>query len=197
MQWPKLRKSPETEAPEQPAPKPVPAQPRESRLKRLAKKLDELPAKDEERIRLIREMEMRQRSGAMQLHELCRDLVQTLNGMLKKLRIEFTPEVYNPAEIESDSGMIFQINASGRVLQLALAPPESDLSTEHFRIPYVLRGAVRSFNQEWLDRQEIQETAIFYCRDRGEFSWLYVEPRNRKTGPVDRNFLIDVIEELL
>ncbi|MBL8175972.1 MAG: hypothetical protein JNK48_14945 [Bryobacterales bacterium] len=201
MQWPKLRKSQETEARPEPKPKASSTAAKEAgrdaRLKRLAKKLDELPAKDEERIRQIHEMELRQRLGAVELHELCVELVHTLNGLLKKLKLELTPEVYNPDRIEAEQGLLFQINATGRVLQIALFAPENCTTTEHFRIPYVLRGAVRSFNQESLERQEIQETPIFYCRERSDFGWVYMETRTRKTGAVDRDFLMDVLEELL
>lgn len=197
MQWPKLRKSPETEAHEKPKPKPAPAPPKDLRLKRLVRKLDELPAKDEERIRQARELALRQRVGAVELHEMCLDLVHTLNSMLKKLKLDLTPEIYNPDRIESEAGLLFQINASGRIVQIALLPPENNRSTEHFRIPYVLRGAIRSFNQESLDRQEIAETPIFYCDDRTEYSWLYLETRTRKSGTLDREFLMDVLEELL
>ncbi len=196
MQWPKLRKPQATEAPPEPKPRAAAAS-KDLRLKRLAKKLDELPAKDEERIRQIREMELRQRLGAVELHELCMDLVQTLNGLLKKLKLELTPEVYNPDRIESEQGLLFQINANGRILQVAVLAPENCPTTEHFRIPYVLRGALRSFNQESLERQEIQETPIFYCRERSDFSWVYMETRTRKTGAVDREFLMDLLEELL
>lgn len=201
MQWPKLRKSQETEALPEPKPKPSAPSAKEGgkdvRLKRLARKLDELPAKDEERIRQIREMELRQRLGAVELHEMCVDLVHTLNALLKKLKLELTPEVYNPDRIESEQGLLFQINATGRILQVAVQAPENCVSTEHFRIPYVLRGAVRSFNQESLERQEIQETPIFYCREEADFSWVYMETRTRKTGDVDREFLMDVLERLL
>lgn len=197
MQWPKLRKSQQTEARPEPKPKPPAVPSKDTRYKRLAKKLDELPAKDEERIRQIREMELRQRLGAVELHELCLDLVHTLNSMLKKLRLEITPEVYNPDRIESENGLLFQINANGRILQVAVNSPENLITTEHFRIPYVLRGAVRSFNQESLERQEIQETPIFYCQEREDFAWVFMETRTRKTGPVDKDFLMDVLERLL
>ena len=197
MQWPKLRKSQETEAPPEPKSKPHAPSPKDARLKRLAKKLDDLPAKDEERIRQIREMELRQRLGAVELHELCLDLVHTLNALLKKLKLELTPEVYNPDLIESEQGLLFQVNASGRILQVAVLAPENSISTEHFRTPYVLRGAIRSFNQETLERQEIRETPIFYCQAEADFSWVFMETRTRKTGPVDREFLMDVLEQLL
>lgn len=195
MQWPRLRKSPEIESREAAADKP--AAPLDPRLKRLAQKLDELPAKDELRMRAAREIEVRQRQGAIEMHDLCAALVRDLNSVMVHMNIELMPPAYNPDTIHSPSGTLFQINATGRIVQIAILPPDVTLCTDHFRIPYLLRGAIRWFNQESLERQEIQESLVFYCVERGEYSWRYVDSRSRKSGMVDPAFLMEAMEQLL
>jgi len=195
MAWPKLRKSQAAETASG-----INAQPQTTatqRLKKLARKLDELPAKDELRIRQAQELQQRQMEGGVRLYVLCKELVDDLNGVLKNLQIELTPREFHPETMESASGVLFQINASGRIVQLAIYPLEPSICTDHFRLPYVLRGAMRWFNQEYLERQEIQEQLLFYCVSSNEFSWRYLDPHSRKVGVVDQEFLAEALEQLL
>lgn len=196
MAWPKLRKSQATDREETQPKKALPPAIHQ-RLKRLARKLDELPAKDELRIRQARELEERQRSAGAELHQLCRGLVAALNSMLDNLEIEITPASYNAGLLDSPSGLLIQINASGRIVQLAIHAREPEISSEHFRTPYILQGAIRWFNQEFLERQEIQEMQIFYCIDSSGGSWRYYDPRARKTATVDEDYIAGVLDQLL
>jgi hypothetical protein len=196
MAWPKLRKSQAAD----PGASATAAQPQTTgtqRLKKLARKLDELPAKDDLRIRQARELQERQMEGGIKLYALCKELVDDLNGVLKNIQIDLTPAEFNPDSMESASGVLFQINASGRIVQLAIYPLENSICTDHFRLPYVLRGAMRWFNQEYLERQEIQEQLLFYCISSNQFSWRYLDPHSRKMGMVDQEFLAEALEQLL
>lgn len=201
MAWPKLRKSRETERqPVEAAPAPVvpPARAaREQRMKRLARKLDELPAKDELRMREARDLEVKQHKAGVELYALCRHLVDSLNAILHNLQLELTPEQFHADMLDGASGVIFQINASGRIVQLVLQSRETEISSEHFRMPYILRGAIRWFNQEYLERQEIQEHQFFYCVDRIGGSWRFVDSRSRKVGALDQDYLLETLEQLL
>jgi hypothetical protein len=196
MAWPKLRKSRVSDSSTN-LPVLQPQTTVAQRLRKLARKLDEIPAKDEVRIREARELENRQAEGGANLHGLCRELVDTLNSVLKNMQLDLTPPEFHAESMESSSGALFQINANGRIVQLAIYPPENSLSTEHFRIPYVLRGAMRWFNQEYLERQEIQEQLLFYCLSSDQYSWRYLDPRSRRIGLVDQEFLAEALEQLL
>ncbi len=187
MQWPKLRPSRETEE-----------SPLAKRLKRLAGKLDELPGKDAVRIRLAEELEQQQRSAAAELHHRCLTLVGTLNGILKHTQLQIAPETFEADRIFSVSETLIQINASGRIVQIVLRPPAMAASTEHFFIPYVLEARIRWFNQDLLDRDQIPEHHLYFCVGRnGETGWKYFDPRTRKVGAADEEYLADTLEQLL
>jgi hypothetical protein len=196
MAWPKLRKSRVSDSSTNlPVVQPQTTVPQ--RLRKLARKLDEIPAKDEVRIREARELESRQAEGGADLYNLCRELVDALNSVLKNMQLDLTPAEFHADSMQSSSGTLFQINANGRIVQLAIYPPENSLSTEHFRMSYVLRGAMRWFNQEYLERQEIQEQLLFYCLSGDKYSWRYLDPRSRRVGIVDQEFLAETLEQLL
>ncbi len=197
MPWPKLNKTGRKESAEPARPKLKAESPADQRLKRLARKLDELPAKDEQRLREAREIGRRQRQGIDELHALLRKLVDSLNHLLQNIEIELTPDSVNHDQHPKDGAMLLQLNASGRIIQFAVSATEAGVSTEHFRTPYILHGRVRWFNQEFLDRQEIQERAIFYCVAPQLSGWRYVEPRDRGSGGLDVDFVAESLEQLL
>ncbi|MCS7027008.1 MAG: hypothetical protein NZV14_19610 [Bryobacteraceae bacterium] len=169
----------------------------DQRLQRLARKLDAIPAKDAERLAQAQEIERKQLEAAQQLHQLCADFVTSLNNLLSQMKVEFTPPNSPTSELYSRPGALFQINASGRIIQITFQAKESKASTEHFRIPYILEGRICSFNPELLDRQEVFEQQIFYCLDGAGDHWRYYNPRTRSSGPLTRDFLIETLEQLL
>jgi hypothetical protein len=198
MPWPKLPKSRAIEATLKPStPKPASPSATEQRLQKLARKLDAIPAKDAERIAQAREIERKQHAAAAELHQLCAAFVASLNEVLREMVIEFTPSEFTPASLDAPSGSLFQINASGRIIQVILHARETAVSTEHFRVPYILEGRIRSFNQDLLDRQEINEYQIFYCVDRTEEAWRYFDTGTRTSGKITREFLIDTLDQIV
>ncbi len=187
MQWPKLRLSRETED-----------SPLAKRLQRLAGKLDEIPAKDAVRIREAEELEQQQRGAAVELHNRCLSLVGALNGMLDHMKLQVSPETLHTDRIFGASETLIQINASGRIVQIMLRPPALAASTEHFYIPYVLEARIRWFNQDLLDRDQVPEHHLYYCIGRnGDKGWKYFDPRSRRVGPADEEYLADTLEQLL
>lgn len=197
MGWGRLRKRPaDAESVGRPAAKPAKSAVPEPLLQRLAQKLDELPAKDELRVRQAEELLARQDRGGEQLFAHCQDLVDTLNGRIANLRLELSPETFEGRYLDQN-GCLIQINAAGRIVQVTLLAREQGPCTEHFRIPYILRGAIRWFNQEFLDRQEIAEQPIFYCLDRNEGRWRFMDAKTRRLGTVSPEFLAEILEQLL
>jgi hypothetical protein len=169
----------------------------EDRLARLARNLDAVPAKDQLRIKKAREIEELRREGASQMHALCRDLVKSLNKVLTQLTIEFTPDSYDPDSFDSASANLFQIHASGRILQVAFEAKEAEASTARFRTPYLLEGSVRWYNQDLLDKQEIQEQNIFFVLDKDGPGWRFYDSRKHRAGVFDRDHLIGLLEQLV
>jgi hypothetical protein len=196
MPWPKLRKSLETESQNISQPKSR-LQYADQRLVRLARRLDEIPAKDAVRIEQARQMERKQNAAGAELHNLCHSFVKRLNELLSNLEIEFTPEVFAPESLNVPNGLVFQINASGRIIQVTLSTRAAEVSTEHYRFPYILEGRIQWFNQELLERQEIQELEIFYCVDSAGDSWRYHDPRTRNGGRLNHEFLVQVLEQIV
>jgi hypothetical protein len=197
MGWGRLRKRPADaepagRAPARPTKNAVP----EPLLQRLVQKLDELPAKDELRVRQARELLDRQDRGGQQLFDHCQELVTLVNSRASNLRLDLSPESFEGRYLDQN-GCLFQINASGRIVQITLLTREQAPCTEHFRLPYILRGTIRWFNQEFLDRQEIAEQPIFYCMDRNEGRWRYMDAKTRRLGVVSSEFLAEILEQLL
>ena len=96
-----------------------------------------------------------------------------------------------------DNGNLFQINLRGRLLQLEFAATGELYEDDDFKRPYVLRGAVRSFNQDLLDRNAIDEQLIFYCPNPGGAAWYFLDTRTYRTGRVAEDYLILGMERLL
>jgi hypothetical protein len=164
---------------------------REDRLTRLARSLDQIPARDRQRIRQAEDLEQLRRQGARQIYELCQSFVSSLNQLLTQLRLELTPDDYQPLLLHSPAHNLFQINASGRVLQISFAAAAENVSTDNFRTPYILEGAVRWYNQE------ILEHPIFYCLDKTGNAWRYFDARKHRSGAVDEEYLTQILEQLI
>lgn len=187
MQWPKLRPSRETEE-----------SPLTKRLKRLATKLDELPGKDALRIQKAEELEKQQRDAAIEIHARCGALVEALNRLVDRISLQLSPATFDAARLFDSSETLFQINAAGRIVQIVLMPPPVGASTEHFYIPYILEARIRWFNQDSLDREQIPEHHLYFCAGRnGETGWKYFDPRSRRVGNADEEYLAETIEQLL
>jgi hypothetical protein len=90
-----------------------------------------------------------------------------------------------------------QINAQGRVVQIAFEATREIFSTVKFRIPYVLEGEVRAYNQEMLERTQIRSQAMFFCLEENGNTWRYFEWLNGRTGAFDRDQLVSLLERLV
>jgi len=171
--------------------------PKEDRLQRLAQRIRSLAQTDEGRLRRAHEVEALRHAAARELHAVCADFVAAVNGLLDDRIVSLDPPEYRAASYSDDSSNLIQINVHGRILQVAFAATAELLSTEDFRIPYILEGSVRAFNQEMLDKDLIEEQPLFYTLEGNRNMWRYFETRTYHSGPFDRNYLISVMEQIL
>ncbi len=99
------------------------------------------------------------------------------------------PPEWNPGSFNEDGANLFQISLRGRLLQVEFTATDEPYCTEEFRHRYVLRGGVRSFNQNFLDRDTVDEQLIFFCPHDSGASWHFFDPRTYRTGRITMEYL--------
>jgi len=104
---------------------------------------------------------------------------------------------YAADSFQEDQLNLVQINVRGRILQVSFSATGELVSTEDFRVPYTLEGAVRAFNQELLDKDIIEEQLIFYTLENHKKMWRFFDARTYRSGPFDQEYLIGLMEQLL
>jgi len=174
-----------------------PSQPASDRLRKLARSLDALARKDEVHIRRAREIGSLRRQAAVELHCICGDFVRDLNQLLSEIELEFQPEEYGPESFHDDGINLFQINARGRILQFKFEATPELISTEDFRVPYILAGEVRCFNQQLLEKDLIEEQLLFYTIEKSRQFWRFFDARTYHSGPFDAHYLAGLMEQLV
>lgn len=174
-----------------------PAKPVSERLRKLAKNLDALARKDEVHLRRAREIGAWRRQAAVELHRICGDFVRELNQLLSEVELEFQPEEYRPDNFQEEGINLFQINARGRILQIKFEATPEPVSTEDFRVPYILAGAVRCFNQQLLEKDLIEEQLLFYTVEKSRRLWRFFDARTYRSGAFDGEYLMALMEQLV
>ncbi len=169
----------------------------EARLKRLAARIDSLADKDAKALEQARRIDRTRKAAAVELHRVCEEFVDSVNGLLSRLRLVLDPADYSEDSFREEATNLIQINVEGRILQLEFEATPELISTEDFRIPYTLEGVVRAFNQELLDKDLIEEQLIFYTVDKHETMWRFFDARTYRSGPFNREYLVSVMEQLL
>ncbi len=170
---------------------------RPDRLARLAASIEAIAARDRKRVEESARVDGLRAQGAVGLHDICRRFVDALNGRLSESAVLLDPPDYS-ARNYNDGGLnLFQISLRGRLLQIEFEGTEELYSTEEFRQPYVLQGAIRSFNQDLLDRNMLDEQTIFYCPRDGAAQWYYSDCRTYRTGVVTPDFLAAEMQRLV
>ena len=173
------------------------AWPNEDRLERLAQRIRSLAQTDEGRMQRAQQVAELRRTAARELHAVCADFVQAVNGMLDDRLVLLDPPEFSAAAYDDDSPNLVQINVRGRILQVTFQATGELVSTEDFRIPYILEGSVRAFNQEMLEKDLIEEQQLFYTMEATHHMWRYFEARTYHSGAFDREYLITVMEQVL
>jgi hypothetical protein len=120
-----------------------------------------------------------------------------VNRLLPRPELELDPLEYAEDRFHDELPNLIQINVRGRILQAEFAATPELISTEDFRIPYTLSGAVRAFNQALLDKDLIEEQLIFFTVEKGKSMWRFFDPRTYRSGELDQEYLIGLMEQLL
>jgi riboflavin biosynthesis pyrimidine reductase len=135
--------------------------------------------------------------GAAALYKICREFIDGLNEKLAQPVVVLDPPEWNDDSFNEDGVNLFQISLRGRLLQVEFAATEEPYCTEEFRHKYVLRGGVRSFNQNFLESDTVDEQIIFYCPKESGDAWHFFDPRTYRTGLVGTDYLVTELERLL
>lgn len=170
---------------------------RADRLTRLASAIESLSSRDDAQLRLADEVDQLRPLGAQLLYRVCMDFTVSVNQRLKQPELVLDPTAWPLETFRDGVANLIQINLRGRLLQIEFKSTDLLISTEDFDRPYVLEGAVRSFNQESLDRHRIDEQQIYFCRKKDSGEWYFVDRRLYRTGRLDEAFLIHELERLI
>jgi hypothetical protein len=172
-------------------------QARDARLQRLAERIEALAEKDAGVLRRATEIAALREAAAVDLYAICADFVSSVNRLLAGPEIVLDPPGFTPDSFREDLPNLLQINVRGRILQVSFSATGELVSTEDFRVPYTLEGAVRAFNQELLDKDLIEEQLIFYTVENHKKMWRFFDARTYRSGPFDQEYLIGLMEQLL
>jgi hypothetical protein len=169
----------------------------DARLRRLAHSIAALAEKDERFLRRAREIAALRRSAAAEMHAICEDFVNSLNSLLQHTEVALDPREFIDSSLDENGSNLFQISVRGRILQVSFSTTPELLSTEDFRVPYTLAGAVRAFNQELLEKEIIEEQLLFYTLEKRSRMWRFFDPRTYRSGRFDQHYLVSLMEQLI
>jgi hypothetical protein len=167
------------------------------RLKRLAANIDALAEKDEHILNRSRQIAQLRQTAAVEIHSICAEFVVSLNRLLSRAEVVLDPPVFGPDSFDDTGRNLIQINVRGRILQIDFSATPELVSTEEFRIPYTLEGTVRAFNQQFLEKDVIEEQLIFYTLEKEKNWWRFFDARTYRSGPFGQEYLVSLMERLL
>jgi hypothetical protein len=170
---------------------------RPDRLGRLADAIEAIGERDRKLIEESTHVDHLRSRGAMELYGVCRSFVDRVNARLSAPAILLDPPSFVERNYNDGGPNLFQINLRGRLLQLEFEATDELYESDDFRRPYVLRGAVRSFNQDSLDNNGVDEQMIFYCPDQNTVRWYFLDGRTYRTGLLTEDYLVSEMERLL
>ncbi|HET9319742.1 MAG TPA: hypothetical protein VFO27_08195 [Bryobacteraceae bacterium] len=168
-----------------------------NRLHKLAEAVDALARKDTALVQKTEEIASLRRQAAAELHAICGKFVSELNQCLSNTKLQVDPPDYPPDSFQDSGINLLQINIRGRILQIEFASTPEMISTENFRVPHILEGSIRCFNQELLDQAAIEEQFIFYCLEKKRYLWRFFDARTYRSGPFDQDYLISLMEQVV
>ena len=109
----------------------------------------------------------------------------------REVAIKVLPEAFRVSGVN-----LIHVGSQGRAMQLAFEATRERFSTEKFRVPYILEGEIRIYNQKMLERFEIGSRLLFYCVSEQTAGWRFYDWRTLHTGPVNRELLVRLMESL-
>ena len=167
------------------------------RLKKLAEAIEALAEKDNALMQETLTIAALRRRAALELHALCAAFVKDLNQHLANIQLQLDPPEYALEAFQEIGVNLLQINVRGRILQIEFACTPHTISTENFRVPHILEGSIRCFNQESLDRAVIEEQFVFYCLEKKRNLWRFFDARTYRSGPFDQEYLTSLMEQVV
>ena len=170
---------------------------RPDRLSRLAEAIEAIGEQDRKLIEESARVDHLRSRGAVDLHGICRSFVDKVNARLSEAAVLLDPPSLREENFNDGVVNLFQINLRGRLLQLEFAATAELFESDDFRQPYILRGAIRRFNQELLDSNTVDEQLLFCCPTGTTTRWYFFDPRTYRTGRVSEDYLIAELERLL
>jgi hypothetical protein len=169
---------------------------RPDRLTRLVKRIEAVAGRDRDLMEEATQTDELRLRGAAELHHILRVFVDKVNGRLTDRAILLDPPDFS-VDIFDDDRNLFQINLRGRLLQIEFSATDGLTESDDFKLPYVLHGSVRSFNQDLLLHNTVDEQLIFYCPKAEGAEWHFFDERTYRTGRVAEDYLIREMERLL
>ncbi len=169
----------------------------DGRLEALARRIEAAVEKDQALVRQARECAVLRRRAAAELYAMCRAPVEALNRLLRQPLVELSPPDFAPDAYQDDAPNIFQINVSGRIVQIEFHAASTPLSTERYHTPYILEGSLRAFNQEFLELSQVPEQPVFCCPKGGRLEWVWFDARLQRGAPLDEQHLIGLLERVI
>jgi hypothetical protein len=167
-----------------------------NRLQKLAKAIDAFADRDAARLKREEEIHRIRVQGATELHALCVQFAAELNPLLQKVKLEVSPEQFQPSQYQPVRPTVFQLNASGRLIQFTFQATENWTANHDFRLPYTLEGAVQAYSQEEIDHSVIHEFRIFYCLEDKRDEWYWLDLVRRESGKVNLDYIASMLEQL-
>lgn len=169
----------------------------QDRLGRLARAIENLAERDQRLVDESSHVDKLREQGAAALYRTCREFVDALNGRLGDPAVVLDPPEWRPDNFNDGGPNLLQISLRGRLLQIEYSATDEPYSTEDFRHRYVLKGGVRSFNQNFLERDTVDEQQIFYCVHENGGAWHFFDTRTYRTGHISSEYLVAEMERLL
>jgi len=170
---------------------------RPDRLSRLAAAIEALGDRDQKLIDENRRVDRMRVEAAVELYSICRRFVDNLNAKLSQPAVLLSPGSFSGQSFDDNGPNLFQINLRGRLLQIEFSVTDEPYERDDFRIPYILRGAVRSFSQKFLEANSIDEQMIFYCPEGARGRWYFFDGRTYRSGELNEEFLATELEKLV
>ena len=164
-------------------------------IARLARQIDTVQ-RDEQLLVNAEAVATPRRRAASELHHICGEFVSALNSKLSEAMLDLSPATYAPEMFRETGVNLIQISSQGRQMQIAFEATPQMVSTEKFRIPYILEGEVRAYNQKMLERFEIRSRLVFFCVEKQTAIWRFFDWRTLRTGPVDGELFVSLMESL-
>jgi hypothetical protein len=169
----------------------------EERIARLAKQIGEDIRKERHLLLTDSEVLVLRRRGTAELHAICADFAASVNRLLTPPVLEMAPSDFAPEMFRNSGANLIQLNAHGRIVQIAFESTRERFSTDKFLIPYTLEGEVRAYNQEMLERTQVRSHALFYCVKDSRKAWRYHDWASGRSGVFSQEQLVSLMERIV